>query len=67
MNIKEELLALKSLKDQTRGVDLFHNACSAVDDMKLPWSKVCGIITSGVPAMAGEQSGLSTRICKKSQ
>ena len=36
-----------------------------IDDMKLPWSKVSGIITNGAPAMAGEQSGLSTRICKK--
>ena len=33
--------------------------------MKLPWSKVSGIITDDAPAMAGEQSGLSTRICKK--
>ena len=33
--------------------------------MKLPWSKVSGIITDGAPGMAGEQSGLSTRICKK--
>ena len=65
MNIKEELLDLKSLKDQTRGADLFYNVCSAVDNMKLPWSKVSGIITYGAPAMAGEQSGLSTRICKK--
>ena len=65
MNIKEELLNLKSLKVQTRGADLFYNVCLAVNDMKLPWSKVSGIITDGAPAMAGEQSGLSTRICKK--
>ena len=64
INIKEELLDLKSLKDQTRGADLFHNACSAVDDMKLLWSKVSGIITDGAPAMVGEQSGLFTLICK---
>ena len=65
MNIKEELLDLKSLKDETRGADLFYNVCSAVDEMKLPWSKVSGNITDCAPAVTGEQSGLSTRICKK--
>jgi len=65
MNIREELLDLKSLKGQTRGADLFYNVCSAVNDMKLTWSKVSGIITDGAPAMAGEHSGLSTLICKK--
>ena len=65
MNIKEELLDLKSLKDQTRGADLFYYACSAFDGMKLPWSKVSRIITDGAPAMAGKQSGLSRRVCKK--
>ena len=33
--------------------------------MKLPWSKVSGIITDGAPAMADEQSGLYTRNYKK--
>ena len=65
MNIKEELLHLKNLKDQTRGTDLFYNVCSAVDEMKLPWNKVSGTITDGAPVMAGEQSGLSACICKK--
>ncbi|KAF7643567.1 hypothetical protein LDENG_00237210, partial [Lucifuga dentata] len=65
MNVTEELLDLQSLKGQTRGTDLFLSVCSAVDDMKLPWSKVSGIITDGTPAMAGEQSGLSTLICDK--
>lgn len=58
-NATEELLDLQTLKDQTRGTDLFASVCSAVDDMKLPWSKVSRIITDG------EQSGLSTLICKK--
>ncbi|CAM1292725.1 Uncharacterised protein r2_g183 [Pycnogonum litorale] len=65
MNVTEELLDLKSLKGQTRGTDLFVSVCEAVDDMKLPWSKVSGIITDGAPAMAGERSGLSTLICNK--
>ncbi|XP_061432954.1 nicotinamide N-methyltransferase-like isoform X3 [Lethenteron reissneri] len=63
MNVTEELLDLKSLKGQTRGTDLLVSVCEAVDDMKLPWSKVSGIITDGAPA--GERSGLSTLICNK--
>ena len=65
MNITEELLDLQSMKGQTRGSDLFASVCEAVDDMKLQWSKVSGIITDGAPAMAGERSGLSTLICNK--
>ncbi|XP_068107468.1 general transcription factor II-I repeat domain-containing protein 2-like [Hyperolius riggenbachi] len=65
INVTEELLDLQSLKDQTRGKDLFVAVSSAIDDMKLPWNKVSGIITDGAPAMAGERSGLSTLICNK--
>nr|XP_049594684.1 general transcription factor II-I repeat domain-containing protein 2 [Syngnathus scovelli] len=65
MNVTKELLDLQSLKDQTRATDLFFSVCSAVDDMKLPWDKVSGIITDGAPAMSGERSRLSTRICNK--
>lgn len=59
MNVTKELLGLQSLKDQTKGTDLFHLVCSTVDDMKLR-CKDTEIITDGTPAMAGEQSGLST-------
>lgn len=57
VNVTEEMLDFKSLIGQTRGVNLFLNVCSAVDDMKLPWSKVSEIITDCAPAMAGERSG----------
>ena len=66
MNIKEELLDLKSLKDQTRGADLFYNVCSAVDEIKLPRRKVSGSITDGAPAVTGEQSGCPHVSVKKS-
>ena len=65
MNIAEELHDLQSLKGQTSGTDLVVSVNAAVDDMKLPWSKVSGMITDGVPAMVGEQSGLFTLICNK--
>ncbi|KAF4087849.1 hypothetical protein AMELA_G00076080 [Ameiurus melas] len=63
--IVSEELDLPSLKDQTRGTDVFVSLCSAVDDLKLPWNKFTGITTEGAPAMAGERSGLSTLICNK--
>ncbi|XP_061641106.1 general transcription factor II-I repeat domain-containing protein 2-like [Phyllopteryx taeniolatus] len=65
MNVREELLDLQSLKDQTRGKDLFASVCSAVHDTKLKWNKITGIITDGAPAMVGEHSGLSTLVCNK--
>ncbi|GAA6068887.1 general transcription factor II-I repeat domain-containing protein 2-like [Tachysurus ichikawai] len=40
MIVSEELLDLQSLKDQTRGTDLFAPVCSAIDDMKLSWNKL---------------------------
>lgn len=55
MNITEELLDLHSLNVQTRGGDLFDSM--TLDDMKLPWSKVSGIVNDGAPAMDGERSG----------
>lgn len=65
MNITEELLDLQSLKNQTRGTDLFSSVCAAVDNMKLPWNKISGIITDGAPSMTGKQSGLATLISNK--
>ncbi len=58
MNVTEELLDLQSLTDQTRGTDLFVSVSSTVDDMKLPWNKVTGIITDGAPTMAGRTKWL---------
>ena len=67
MNVTEELLDLQNLEGQTRGTDLFVLVCAAVDDdVKLPWSKVSGMITDGAPAMVGDQGSLSTLICNKS-
>lgn len=65
MNVTVDLFDLQGLKNRTRGTDLFAFVSSAVDDSKLPWNKVTGVITDGTPAMAGEQSGLSTLICNK--
>lgn len=65
MNVIEELLDLQSLKDQTRGTDLFAAVSSAVDDMKLRGIKSRGLLRMAGPAMVGEHGGLSTLVCKK--
>lgn len=48
MNVSEELLDLQSLKNQTRGIDLFASVCSAVDDIK----HYSGIKSRGLLRMA---------------
>lgn len=55
----------KALKAKREERIFFISVCEVVDDLKLPWSKVSGIITDGAPATAGERSGLSTLICNK--
>lgn len=65
MNVSKELLDLQSLKDQMRGIDLFASVCSAVDDIKLQWNKITGIIMDGASALFGKQSGLPTLVCEK--
>ena len=65
MNVTEELLDLQSLKSQTRGTDLFSAVSTAVNDMKLSWNKMTGIITDGAPSMTGEQGGLAAFISYK--
>ena len=44
---------------------MFVSVSDAVDDMKLSWSTVSGIVTDGDPSMAGERCGLPTLICNK--
>ena len=65
MNITEELLDLQSLKARQEEWIYLTLSVTAVDDFKLPWSKVSGIVTDGAPAMAGEHRGLSKLICDK--
>ena len=65
MNVTEELLDLQSLKSYTRGTDLFSAVSTAVNDMKLSWNKMTGIITDGAPSMTGERGGLATFISNK--
>ena len=65
MNITEKLLELQSLKNQTKGKDLFFSVCTAVDTIKHQWNKSFGIITDGEPSITDKQSGLATLVSNK--
>lgn len=44
MNITNKILDLQSIKGQTRETDLFLTVCSAVDNLKLSWRKLLGLL-----------------------
>ena len=63
--ISEELFAMISLKDRTRGSDLCHAVSDAIDKSNLQWSQLVGVTTHGAPSMTGKKSGLVTLLIKK--
>ncbi|XP_016407553.1 general transcription factor II-I repeat domain-containing protein 2-like [Sinocyclocheilus rhinocerous] len=63
--ISEELLEMKSLKSTTTGKYLFEAVSCAIENMNLPWAKLCGITTDGASAMIGEQNGMASMVCNK--
>ncbi|XP_076132871.1 general transcription factor II-I repeat domain-containing protein 2A-like [Alosa pseudoharengus] len=63
--ITEELLDLRSLKGTTRGIDIFEAVSAAMNDINLPWDKLCGVTTDGAPAMTGERNGMASMVCRK--
>lgn len=63
--ITEELLDLRSLKGTTRGSDIFEAVSAAMNDINLPWDKLCGVTTDGAPAMTGERNGMASMVCRK--
>ena len=65
LNVTEELLDLQSLKSQTRGADLFPTVNTAVNDMKLSWNKMIGIITDGAPSITSKRRRLAPFISNK--
>ncbi|XP_076741560.1 general transcription factor II-I repeat domain-containing protein 2A-like [Maylandia zebra] len=56
---------MESLKGQTRGEDLFERVSAAIENMKLPWSKLVNVTTDGSPNLTGKNVGLLRRIQNK--
>ncbi|KAG8237504.1 hypothetical protein J437_LFUL017538 [Ladona fulva] len=50
---KEELLGMSSLKERTRGVDIFKAFKNLLNDLKVPLFKLVSITTDGASAMIG--------------
>ena len=63
--ITEELLAMESLKGQTRGEDLFIKVSGVIDKFKLPWSKLVNVTMDGSPNLTGKNIGLLKRLQDK--
>ncbi|XP_068121767.1 general transcription factor II-I repeat domain-containing protein 2A-like [Hyperolius riggenbachi] len=57
MNAKEELLTILSMKERTRGEDIFQAFKQFIEKMRLPVCKLVSITTDGAPAMIGRVNG----------
>jgi len=63
--VSEELLALVSLKQRTRGCDIFEAVCDTIDKSNVKWSQLVGVTTDGGPSMTGRESGLVALLKRK--
>ncbi|KAL1276981.1 hypothetical protein QQF64_023654 [Cirrhinus molitorella] len=62
--VTEDLLALKSLHERTRGEDIHKALSEACRDMNIPASSVVSITTDGAPSMTGKHKGLVAEMQK---
>ncbi|XP_050994546.1 general transcription factor II-I repeat domain-containing protein 2A-like [Labeo rohita] len=60
----EDLFALKSLHERTRGEDIHRALSAACKDMNIPASSVVSITTDGAPSMTGKHKGLVAEMRK---
>ena len=66
--VVEAVLKLCSLKERTRGTDIFEAVCAAIQEMKCQWSALTGITTDGAPSMVSEKIGLmKKKLLKKGE
>ena len=49
----EELLDLQSLTGTTKGGDIFEALSVTIQNLNLPWDKLCGVTMDGAPVMTG--------------
>lgn len=62
-NIQEELLCLITLKETTRGIDIYNAFKNYVIENKIPLQKLKSITTDGAPSMIGKKKGFIT-LCR---
>lgn len=53
---------MESGKGKTRGVDLYEQMSTVIENMKLPWSNLINVTTEGSPHVMGKNVGLLMRI-----
>ncbi|XP_047020709.1 general transcription factor II-I repeat domain-containing protein 2A-like isoform X2 [Helicoverpa zea] len=63
---KEELLSMISLKEKTRGFDIFTAFKAYISQIKLPLYKLVSMTTDGAPAMTGIHNGFIA-LCHKDE
>lgn len=56
-SVKEELLTIMTLKDTTRGEDVYNTFKSFITEYGLPIEKLASITTDGAPSMVGKHKG----------
>ena len=59
LQVTEELLALRSMKDTTTGADILKEVMVALEDFKIDLRKLTGVATDGAPAMIGKNIGFA--------
>ena len=64
--ISEELFAMVSVKDRTRGSDLCEAVSDAIGKSNLQWSQLVGATTDGASSMTRKGSRLITLLIKNS-
>jgi len=62
--IKEELLGIITLKERTRGIDMYNAFKNFCSETKLPLWKLVSITTDGAKSMVGNENGLLA-LCQK--
>lgn len=63
-NVKENLLALVPLKEQTRAIEIFEAFLLVVSRFNLDLTKLVCVCTDGAPAMTGKYNGFIARLKK---